>query len=90
LFHNLQIIIIIYTHYDAPSHSLKDSNASLKVKNNENRRSWDMLLNSQHLRVEGHARALRWGLRRYTDSQDSSQLGLEGSHHLFFYNIFCD
>jgi len=59
LFHNLQIIIIIiiiiiiYTHYDAPSHSLKDSNASLKMKNNGSRRNWDMLLNSQHLRVEG-------------------------------------
>jgi hypothetical protein len=56
LFHNLEniLFIITYTHYDVPPHSLKDSNASSKVKTMEVEGVGVCSLVHNTLGVEGH------------------------------------
>ncbi len=49
--------------FDAPPHSLKDSNASLKVNTSKEGVGICSLVRNTS-RVEGHAKVLRWGLRR--------------------------
>ncbi len=48
--------------FDAPPHSLKDSNASPKVKTMEEKGARLHSLVHNTLGVEGHARVLGWGL----------------------------
>jgi hypothetical protein len=51
---------------DAPSHSLKDSNANLKVKTTKEERVGVWSLVRSTLGVEGHVGAPEWGLGRMT------------------------
>jgi hypothetical protein len=51
--------------HDTPPHSLKDLNVSLKVKTTKKKVGVHSLACSTS-GVEGHARALKWGLGRVT------------------------
>jgi len=53
---------------DTPPSSLMDSIASPKVKTMEGKGVWGMFFGSHTSRVEGRARALRWGLGRLTSN----------------------
>ncbi len=50
--------------FDSPPHSLKDSNASLKVKTMEGVKVCSLTCNI--LGVEGYVIAPRWGLKKVT------------------------
>jgi len=54
------------TYFDTPPHSLKDSNVSSKMKTMEGRGVGVCFLTRNISGVEGHVRALRWGLRQVT------------------------
>jgi len=58
---------------DTPPHSLKDSNASLKVKTMEGVGICSLTHNT--LGVKKHVRAMGWGLRRMT-SRSIIHMGL--------------
>jgi len=49
---------------DAPPNSLMDLTTNPKGENNGRIRNWGTLPGSQHFRVEGHVRALGWGLEK--------------------------
>ncbi len=53
---------------DTPPNSLMDSTMNLKGENNKRIRSWACSLARNTLKVEGHARALGWGLRSVTST----------------------
>jgi hypothetical protein len=56
---------LVHNHYDAPPHSLKDSNASPKVKTVDKRIGIRSVARNI-LGVEGRAETPRWGLGRVT------------------------
>jgi len=55
-----------WSYIDAPPHSLKDSNASSKVKTMKEKKIGVCFLARNTLKIEGRVGALRWGLERLT------------------------
>ncbi len=60
---SLFIYLLSMNLFDTPSRSLKDSNESPKVENNERKRSWDLFPNSQHFEGRGACWSSKMGTR---------------------------
>jgi len=69
------MVVGFNTSNDAPPHSLKDSNVSLKVKTTEEERIGVRSLTHNTSRVEGCVEALGWGLSKAT-SKSIIHMGL--------------
>ncbi len=70
----MQYNVFYYSVYDAPPNSLMDSTTNPKVKTMEGEGIGTCSLARNTLKVEGHARALGWGLRRMTSKSTTHRL----------------